>query len=301
MQLPSFAEPALDVVPATTVAEWPEMTFLENLAFAPDGDLYVTHYPGAEIYRVTPGSWSVALHVRTEGFHPLGIAFAPDGSAVLSGHRTMMFDGRPAGGEDGFWRMSPEGVISHIADAPTGHFLNGLTPLGGARYACADSIGGQIWEVDTETGTARVLVQDALLAPIDPADPLPAANGIKVFDGHLYVSNWVKGLIVRAPILADGELGDLEVVAEELVVDDFAFAADGTLFGASHMASVVRLDPSGETRTIAGPAQGVAGCTAPAFGPDALYVITDGGTVAGMPEPARLVALDIGRTGAPLR
>ncbi|MBJ7519081.1 MAG: hypothetical protein JHC84_05235 [Solirubrobacteraceae bacterium] len=303
MQLPSFAEPAPELVPVQVVAEWPEMTFLENLAAAPDGAFWITHYVGGEVYRVDPAAGgAVELVAKTEGFHPTGIAFAADGSAVLAGHRQPMFEARPPEAQDGFWQLRPRGAITHIVDAPGARFLNGLTPAGGDRFYAADSISSQVWEVDLAAGTATVALHHELLGPLDVDTPLPAANGIKVLDRWLYVSNWVKSLIVRSPIRADGTLGEPEIVAEDLVVDDFAFSADGSLFGATHMATVVRLDSDGKTRTVGGPEQLVAGCTATAFRPgdDGLYVITDGGVVANEPEPARLVRLAVGRSGAPL-
>lgn len=303
MQLPSFVEPAPELVPFEVKAEWPEMTFLENLAVAPDGAFWITHYVGGEVYRVDPDAGgAVELLAKTEGFHPTGIAFAADGSAVLAGHRQPMFDARPPEAQDGFWHLQGDGTITHVADAPGARFLNGLTPAGGDRFYGADSISSQVWEVDLGARSATVALRHELLGPVDTEAPLPAANGIKVFDGHLYVSNWVKSLIVRTPIGAGGALGEPEVVAEDFVVDDFAFSADGSLFGATHMATVVRLDPDGTTRTLGGPERLVAGCTAPAFRPgdDGLYVITDGGVVANVPEPARLVRLDVGRAGAPL-
>ena len=75
----------------------------------------------------------------------------------------------------------------------------------------------------------------------------------------------------------------MDVVAENLRADDFAFGASGAAYIATHPAqAVVRLDPDGRRETIAGPHQGAVGSTACAFGRGAedrraLYVTTTGG------------------------
>jgi sugar lactone lactonase YvrE len=297
MQLPTVTEPALDLLSAEVIATWPTGTFLENLAFAPDGDLFVTDYHGGTVFRVDPEGGTPEA-VCSPGVHPLGIAFEPDGSALLSAHRQLGFDERPRGAFDSFWRLDPDGNAELVAEAPGARFLNGLTRIAPGRFACADS-SGLLWEIDAAAGRAEIVSRSELIGPIDPADPLPAANGIKPQGDHVYISNWVRAQLVRVPL---DDLATPEIVNEDVIIDDFAFAQDGSLFGATHLATVIRLEPDGTRYTVAGPEQHVAGCTACAFRPgsDALYVITDGGTVAGTPEPARLVVLKTGRPGAAL-
>ena len=70
----------------------------------------------------------------------------------------------------------------------------------------------------------------------------------------------------------------------------------------------MRIDPSGTRTTIAGPAEGVVGATACAFGKapgdeHALYVSTDGGFIVpheNVVQDAKLVRLEVGEAGWPL-
>jgi sugar lactone lactonase YvrE len=112
--------------------------------------------------------------------------------------------------------------------------------------------------------------------------------------------------MMRASIGADGAPGALEVVAENLRGDDFAFATSGALYVATHPAhTVLRLAPDGSRTTIAGPAEGAVGSTACAFGraagdEKALYVTTSGGLwtpYRGQVQEAKLVRLEVGEAG----
>lgn len=101
----------------------------------------------------------------------------------------------------------------------------------------------------------------------------------------------------------------MEVVAEELHTDDFAFAESGTTYIATHPAqTVMRLHPDGRRETIAGPDEGAVGCTACAFGRGgedrkSVYVTTTGGLLypyRGEIQDAKLLRLMVGERGQPL-
>jgi sugar lactone lactonase YvrE len=294
--------PTLSRRPAASsvVATWPEGTFLENLSFARDGTLLVTAYTEGQLHRVDVATGERGLLAALD-FYPLGIAHDVRGGVVLSGHRQLGFEVRAPHTPDGFWYVEPDGKVRAIANAVGARFLNGLTPLGDGSFVCADS-SGAVWQVDPRTNAVSRVSGCAELSPVVAAEPLPAANGIKVHDGYLYVSNWVRATVLRAPL---ADLSRFERVHEGVIIDDFAFSRDGAIFGASHMANVVCLEPDGTRWEIGGPEELVHGATACALGPDdALYVITDGGSVAfhlGIApalEPARLVRLDVQRAAA---
>jgi len=292
--LPSVPAPPEVLAPAATLAEFPEGSFLENLAIGPDDALYITCYIGAEIFRVNRSTWEWESWVKP-GVHTMGIAFHSDGSAIIAGQRQPGFAPRTPETLDGFWRIAPDGRVDHIADIPDAGFVNGLQTDGQGRFYCADSLTGTIWLLDLPTGQVSAAITDDLLAPVDPEAPFPAANGLKLRDGYLYASNWVKGLVVRGPLLPDGTVGALEIVADEVMIDDFDFGPDGSIYGASHIATVVRIAPDGAKTTIGGPAEAVHGCTATLVEPDGrgVLVITDGGCVVEQFEPARIVRLQI--------
>jgi sugar lactone lactonase YvrE len=295
MYVPQVAEPPARLARAEVVASWPDGTFLENLVFAPGGALYVTAYAQGEIHRVDVAAGTRQPFVRP-GFFPLGIANDGHGGFVVSGHRQPGFEPRAQGSSDGFWQIAADGCVRPIGDAPAARFLNGLTALGNGRFACADS-SGALWTIDLAGDVVQRVSTCETLQPVEPEAPLPAANGLKVRGAHLYVSNWVKATVVRAPLT---DLSRFEVVHRDVVIDDFDFDARGNLYGATHMRTVVCIDRDGQRHTVGGPGQGVHGATACVVGPDgALYVVTDGGTVAhhlGFApalEPARLVRLHV--------
>lgn len=293
--LPTVPAPPEALVPATTLAEFPAGSFLENLAVGPDGALYVTCYVGSEIFRVDLHTWDWSSWVKFDGVFPMGIAFDRDGSAIIAGQRQPGFDPRTPATQDGFWRVAQDGTVSHLVDLPGAGFVNGLQTDGQGRFYCADSLTGDLWLLDTATGTARSAINSALLAPRDRSEPFPAANGLKLRDGAIYVSNWVQGTIVRGELLPDGSVGPLEVIADEVMIDDFDFGPDGSIYGASHILTVVRIAPDGAKTTIGGIAEGVHGCTATMVEPGggSVLVITDGGCVAEQLEPARIVRLQL--------
>jgi sugar lactone lactonase YvrE len=115
-----------------------------------------------------------------------------------------------------------------------------------------------------------------------------------------------RDLILAAPISTDGRAGPLEIVAEQLRADDFAFAASGALYVATHPANtVLRRAADGTRTTLAGPTNGAVGSTACAFGrapgdEAALYVTTNGGLWAPYQDEvqeAKLLRLEVGERG----
>jgi hypothetical protein len=98
----------------------------------------------------------------------------------------------------------------------------------------------------------------------------------------------------------------MEVVAEKLRADDFAFGESGAAYIATHPAhTILRLHPDGRRETIAGPHEGAVGSTACAFGRRAedrksLYVTTTGGLrypYRGEIQDAKLLRLNVEEPG----
>lgn len=186
--------------------------------------------------------------------------------------------------------------------------MNGCTPhpVGHTLLVC-ESMTGRVLAVDQrERGRWSAWITDERLRP--EGAQTPGANGVKVQDGWAWVSVTDRNLLLRAPLRTDGSAGPLEIAAENLRADDFAFAADGSLLVAPHpVQTVLRLDRNGARATVAGPGQGAVGSTAYAFGrapgdEDGLYVTTNGGLWSpyqGTVQKAKLLRLDMGRAGQP--
>lgn len=258
---------------ATTVpiAEYPQGTFLENIAIGRQGQLFVNSHLEGKVYKIDAqgrrSTWTTV-----EGTIA-GIALNPDGSALLSGW--------VKGKEPAVFSVTAQGRSAVLMRLLGGQFPNGVLRLAVHRFLIADSYKGVIWEVDTRGKQASVWLEHELLSRASTDNPTPAVNGIKLFRGALYASNTARQLLVRVPIVK-GRPGTPEVVKKDIGLDDFDFDRSGNLYGATHVYnSLVRLAPDGQVTVLAGLAQGMAGSTAvaarPAAGGVELFVTTNGG------------------------
>ena len=274
-------------VPANTLATFGTGEFLENLAIAPDGTLYVTSYQAGKVYRVTREG-QVRPWASVDGTLA-GIVLNPDGSAVLSGW--------VGGKEPALFAVDPDGRSRVALRLPGAQFPNGMLRWRDGVVLVADSYRGVIWRADLTQGRADVWLDHDSLARASTDNPTPAANGIKRHGDAVYVSNTARQLLVKIPVI-DGQAGAPEIVQRDLGLDDFDFDSAGTLYGATHVYnSVVRRSPSGELTVIAGLPQGMAGSTAVAYSPAGggeLFVTTNGGVSMPPPggvEPGKVVRL----------
>ena len=195
-------------------------------------------------------------------------------------------------------------MVTQIAGA---QMLNGIALFSPGNFLVADSRAGTIWQVNLASGTASAWLTDPSLSIASGATRMVGANGIKLFGGAVYVSNTSSSSVLRIPINPDGSAGRPQVYASNLQLDDFAFASDGSLFGATQFgSSVVRLTPGGGLSTIATSADGLLGDAALAFGRTAgdnqdIYVVNNGGAflnLPGGPQAASIVRLNVGIAGA---
>lgn len=294
---------AVDVVPVphSVIATWPVGTFLENIAVLDGGEFVIAVHNRRELHRATSSGehhpW-VTMPVSPAGM------IAHDGGVSVVG-------GEPGVGPHHLYRVTSAGVVHDRGPIPSTLFLNGFTPgPPGTGYA-VDSIAGAVFAIDLDTGESRAVLRDENLQKISAEPMLPGANGIKATPDALCITNTDRALVLRAPLDLDGTpVGSVEVVAEHLRGDDLAIGSDGHLFITNHIHNtLIRLNPSrGECTAIAGPAQGMVGSTACAFGtaPDehaSLFVTTTGGVVMpldGVVQEAKLVRLDTGVTGWPV-
>lgn len=275
---------------ARQVAAWEPGAFIESIAFASDGSVYVANHLAGSIDRVVDGK--IARFARMPGL-PTGILLRPEGGLLVTG--------RAEGGPETLYAVSNTGDVSVLVTIPQAGFLNGMTWLEAGTVLIADSNGGVIWSIETGTGQVSQWARDPLLGHSDPTahfpstTAYPAANGIKRFGDAIYVSNSARALILRLDLFPGGRAGPAHIYAESLVADDFAFDEHGNLFAPTHpMQSVVRLGRDGSRRTIATPAQGLTGPTAVALAADgSLYVVGNSTLpINGKQRPSALVRLD---------
>lgn len=293
---PIYAMTPVELAAHQIVASLPVNTFLENLAVAADGTLFMTSHEAEQILQVTPAG-ELSILASTNG-KVTGIAFAPDGGLIVTGW--------DAAGQSILLYVGLDGSVEQLAALPDALFLNGITPLTAEQYVTADSYKGCIWQFDWTTRQVSVWLEHSLLARSSSDNSFPAANGIKRFGDTLYVSNTEKMLLLKVPITADNQPEEPVVFLTSTNIDDFAFDTEGNLYAATHIYnSVLRISPTGATVIIAQAEQGVIGSTAIAFGRSAedatsIYVVTNGGMFLPPPGgvvPANVVRIEIGQSG----
>jgi hypothetical protein len=286
------------IVPAQVIAEFPVNTFLENIAIDSQGTAFITSHEEGKIYRILP-SGEQSEFARVDGT-VAGIAIDSTGDLLVVGSSK--------GTTPTLFRIRSTGMVEPLLQLPDAIFLNGMTHLEGDRYLVADSYKGAIWDVNVNTRTAQIWIQDDLLARSDLGNPFPAVNGIKLHNNSLFASNTQRQLLIRIPVAENGIPGSPEVFLTNVNVDDFVFDVRGNLYGTTHVYnSVIQISPDKQITTLAKAEQGMAGSTALAFGRAEhctyLYVTTNGGMSLPLSsgiEPAKVVQLDIGIEGLAL-
>jgi hypothetical protein len=291
-------EVPLDPVPHRFIATWPVGTFIENIAVLRDGRFALSIHNKRQLVRVDRnGTQSTWAHMPIPS---AGLIAFHDGALLVGGELGE--------GPHKIYAVTGDGHIEEKVTVADTLFLNGFTPVSARRAYTVDSFKGQIIEIDVEHWTSRVALTDERLGKISDEPMLPGANGIKAGDGCLYITNTDRALVLRADLTDSGDVTALNVVAEALRGDDLAIDDAGLLYITNHIHNTLtRLSPDGSSRVaMAGPDQGMPGCTACAFHPSepgALYVTTTGGLIMplnGVPQEAKLVRLDVGASGRPL-
>ncbi len=271
---------------AAPIVMYPVGTLLENIAIASSGDLYVTAIDSGSVFRVSPSGTS-QLFGQVPG-PATGIALNTAGTLVVASGTSL-------------YRFAPNGTASQAADIPGAVFLNGIAFFTSNMLLVADDTANTIWLVNLDTGGSQAWSTDPLLLPGASGPPF-SPNGIKLFQGSVYVSNTGSGTIIRIPILPDGSAGAAVVYLSSLPADDFAFATDGTLFAATQLGEIIRVAPDGARTSVP---TGTFGDAAVAFGRTAsdrhdIYVVNNGGAfldLPGGPEAASIVRLAVGTDG----
>ena len=200
----------------TTVAVFPENSFLENLAVRADGSILVTEILQRQLWHIPPERVPAEpVPVHTFGQFTMGIVEAgPDVFYINTSdpftahtsylHRLDLRQWNP--GEP----VRSETVLEFPAQAGG---LNGSCLLAPGVIVLADSLAGLIWRVDLAPGdgepTTRVWLQhDSLAATADSADVLgivpqqPGVNGVSYAarTHYLYYTSTGQKLFMRVPV-----------------------------------------------------------------------------------------------------
>ena len=249
---------------------------LQGLEIAKDGSVYVSVNADDVIARVSPDGRQTEFAKLP--IHPHGLLATADGFIVAG--QTNRFAGDAAtpaaqrfGSLDGrVLVLDKSGHVKKSIPVGAATFPNGIAALTDGTYLVADSVADVVWRVNAKTGTVTTWSSDPFLHA-DPA--FPGANGIKVANGWVYVSNTVKQQVARIKLGRNNvPEGAFVVVGPASRVDEIAVARDGTVYAATHGA-MAKISPSGEASTAF---DDIAGGSALKLAADqkSLYVVTDG-------------------------
>jgi hypothetical protein len=168
-------------------------------------------------------------------------------------------------GSRGVWKIPPDGQPpTRIAALSLQSLPNGIVHHRDSVYV-ADSVIGVIWRVADTGGAAEIWASGQELTQVP--NGLPGPNGLKLFEGELYVSNPSQSTVVAVRVRPDGTAGSTRTHAAGVFCDDFAFDVHGNLYcGTDPFNTVVRIAPDGAMETILSAADGLDGPTAILFG-----------------------------------
>lgn len=277
----------------TLITEWPQGSFVENLAAKHDGHLLVTVYSTHEIYEVNP---HLTIANRTLlATLPLG----PTGIAELDFNHFYVNVGSV--GQQNSWsiyRISVHhGTVSNasfkqIVTVDSALFLNGLCVLSyeHGTLLTVDSMLGQIYKINIHTKQVELWYENDLLKKRSHDLLMPGINGIRrcSVDNYLYLTNTDRAMIFRLAIdpFDYRPKGQLEIVVRNIVCDDFTIDRMGAIYATTHVYnSLMRLTPvkDGEylREELATLDDGLAGATSCVFGRTyqdrtCLYITTTG-------------------------
>ena len=287
--------------PIQTIYEFPNETWVENIAVRSSGQLLVTIVTTPDLYQVDPFSSSPAtlVHRFPHATSATGIAeVQPDVFVVVVGNwSSTTFT--TTNGSYSVWKVdlrpfelrkngiTTKAAVSKIADIPEASFLNGLTLLAplSPYLLTSDSGLGVVWRVNYLTGEYKIVLDNALFKPV-PGQIALGINGIRTRDSSAYFTNSFQGLFGRVPISSVGTAtGPYEVIAYNGAGDDFAFDREGNAYIAQDPGDALeQVTPEGKVTVLAGNVNETVleGDTSAAFGRtwkdfETLYVTTNGG------------------------
>lgn len=296
-----------------TIYEFPQDTYIENLAVRANGQILVNPLTLSQLWLVDPHlpGQGFVVHNFSEGGLSGIVEYEPDVFAVLNGNFSIE-TGDSGPGSWVIWSVDLGGLnvtsnastienppkVSKIVAIPEATFLNGLSVFPGSgrkRLVVGDVKTGEIYSVDIDTGEYDMVINNTYTSP----SPIygfgsGATDGIKVRgDGVLFFSNFGQGTLVSVPLnLTDGgPSGDFDTVATILTPedqwDDFALDCDDNVWMAAGGANTVqRISSEGKVEVVAGMlnSTAIAEPTSTSFGrrqddADVLYITTAGGQI----------------------
>lgn len=268
------------------VHQFPNGTWLENIAVRPNGNILVSVASRPELWEVTPLAQSPG-NSQAQLIH----RFSHTEMGMVTGITELTSDVFAIIVPNTVWKvnMTVQGQITptRIATLEDARSLNGMDLLDTERgtVAISDSEAGLVWRLDTNTGDYSVMLEDDTMTPNTKLGPLIGINGLKTLHDYVYYSNTPNQILCRVRVDKDSgnALGPYEIISKEVMSDDFALSPDGVAYLAGLQERVVtRVSPNGCSDDVAGNRNSTVliSATAAAFGrgknSEVLYITTGG-------------------------
>ncbi len=200
----------------------------------------------------------------------------------------------------GIWRQEAGGHWARFAAAETRAGLNGITFDESGTLFAADSVNGEILYLPPGERELKLWLDDEHLKPTAPDDPVSSTgvNGLKLWNGSLYVTNTAQATVLRIDIQG-GQPDKITKLYSDIPADDFAFDVSGNMYLAVHPENTVqRIAPDGAVTVLATADDGLDGPTAIAVVREGLLVTNLG--VLGTRHTPSLLRISIGVDAAAL-
>lgn len=300
-----------------TIHEFPNETWIENIAVRENGNLLTTLITVPELWEIDPFTSKARLvHHFDTATSVFGIAEVErDLFAIALGNWSYHHQVQP--GTRSIWSVDlrEEGnvKVAKVTDIPEAHHLEGMTalPSSPGTILSAESALGLIYRVNVFTGAYSVAISNEALKPVKDAIVPLGVNGIRILQdcwgndeaqAYLYfVNTFGAPFLGRFPIDINGSAaGSVEKVVKyapgHVEADDFALGCDGYAWVTTDSASSmmkVNTRNGAIARVIGGVNQTIiAGADSAQFGRTSkdrqtLYITTTGGIV--VPAPGGIV------------
>ncbi|MFC9330437.1 SMP-30/gluconolactonase/LRE family protein [Kitasatospora sp. NPDC057015] len=223
----------------------------ENLVLEPDGSADVTLAAARQVARVALDGSAPRIIATLPPAAPTPVVGFAAVSGIARGHDGTLYVNYATGDAlSGVWRISPGGPPEQLAALPPDGLPNGLAldERRGVLYA-AESTSGTIWRVSLHRGPATAWATAAELRPT----AFLGANGVRLHDGAVWVSNTDRGTVLRIPVRPDGAAGPVETRVTGIDgIDDFGFTGPhgDTLLAARNVANEVVYVAADGTRSV---------------------------------------------------
>lgn len=234
-----------------------------NVAFGPDGMLYVADFDNGKIRVVDPDDGSTSTTISKEGFErPFGMAFASDGSLYVTTDRDSMGNHGPMTGT--IWRIDVEARSAMPIAEGIGR-PRGIAVLENGRIVISDYTHHVVQIVDPASGAVTPLAGTwdgkGMVDGAGGAARFSTPYGVAVLGGKIIVADYdnhrlrevgidgsVRTLAGAAAGFADGAMGSAQFNKPQGV----AVADNGDLFVTDAENFRVRRIRGGSVETIAG-------------------------------------------------